>query len=67
MITNEDTGSEDRKEPLYAELLDEDGLRLADVVKRADEFEEEAPDKRSESWHTFQTPWDQSGSPLRVG
>ena len=66
MITNEDAGREDRKEPLYAELLDEDGLRLADVVKRADEFEEETPEKKSESWHTFQTPWDQSDSPLRV-
>jgi hypothetical protein len=67
MIANEDTGREERKEPLYAELLDEDGLRLADVEKKADQLEEEASEKKSESWHTFQTPWDQSGSPLRVG
>jgi hypothetical protein len=55
MRTNGDLVNAETKKLFNPELLDEEGLRLADDADNADEFDEHPPKHKGKVWHSFQT------------
>ena len=52
--TNENSVNAEREKSFYPELLDEEGVRLADDTDSANEFDE-PPRTKGVLWHSFQT------------